>query len=121
MLMNCKKNTCYLFTAKMLLAFLLLFCSAPVHAQSDYDTVTAAVDTAAVEDIPPPQEDYDDDTDQKDNFLKTWEYNSDTLQVQQRKLSDSLVKKMQSDKDYWYANKEFEKEKKKEYKNSGKT
>lgn len=63
-------------------------------------------------------EERDEDSDDKEYFLKKWEYAGDSLSVQQRKLSDSLVKKMQADKNFWYANAEFEKQKKKEQKNN---
>jgi len=102
----------------MLLVFLALFFSAQVQAQTDYDTATVAIDTTTtVEDSPYKDEETDvDQYDKKENFLKYWKNNYDTTSLEQRKLSDSLVKKMQADKDFWYANKEFEKEKKEKQK-----
>jgi hypothetical protein len=98
---------------KIILAFILLFCSIQLPAQTDKDSIIIA---EKVDEIIPDEEEYDenDNTGKKKYFLKKWEYNNDSLSVQQRKLSDSLVKKMQADKNFWYANAVFEKEKKQE-------
>ncbi len=89
----------------MLLCFSLLFSSAQLRAQTDEDSTITV--TEEVKENPPDEENYDEDnndTDKKEYFLNKWEYEGDSLSVQQRKLSDSLVKKMQADKDFWYAN-----------------
>jgi hypothetical protein len=49
-----------------------------------------------------------------DHFLKKGQSIEENLDIQPRKLPDSLVKKMQADDDFWYANSEIEKEKRKE-------
>jgi hypothetical protein len=108
------KNTSYLFSIRMLLCFILFVSSVQLRAQTNEDSVTIVEE---VKENPPEEEKYDkntNDTDKKVYFLNKWEYEGDSLSVQQRKISDSLVKKMQADKDFWYANNVFEKEKKKE-------
>lgn len=98
----------------MLLCFILFFSTVELQAQTGEDSVTIVEE---VTQNPPDEETYDDeekDTLEVAYFLKKWENEGDSSSVRQRKLSDSLVKKMQSDKDFWYANTEFEKEKKKE-------
>jgi hypothetical protein len=120
-LSNRIKNTSLLFSFRMLLCVSLLFSSAQLRAQTDEDS--AITITEEVKENPPDEESYDEDnndTDKKEYFLNKWEYEGDSLSVLQRKLSDSLVKKMQADKDFWYANASFEKEKKKEQ-NSGRS
>ncbi len=104
----------------MLLCFSLLFSSAQLRAQTDEDSTITI--TEEVKENPPDEESYDEDnndTDKKEYFLNKREYEGDSLSVQQRKLSDSLVKKMQADKDFWYANASFEKVKKKEQNSAG--
>ena len=111
------KNTCYLCCFRMLFCFILLFSTVQLQAQTDEDSVTLVEE---VTENPADEENYDEDekkTDEAEYFLKKWEYEGDSSTVQQRKLSDSLVKKMQTDKDFWYANTEFEKEKKKKENN----
>ncbi len=90
---------------------IVFFYSAPLQAQTDEDS-TIMITEEAKEDIA--DEEGDEDSDDKEYFLRKWEYAGDSLSVQQKKLSDSLVKKMQADKNFWYANAEFEKQKKKE-------
>lgn len=120
MLSNRIKNTSLLFSFRMLLCFSLLFSSAQLRAQTDEDSTITI--TEEVKENPPDEESYDEDnndTDKKEYFLNKREYEGDSLSVQQRKLSDSLVKKMQADKDFWYANASFEKVKKKEQNSAG--
>lgn len=47
----------------------------------------------------------------KDFFLQRWENDGDGLILQQRKLPDTVLQKMQSDDNFWYANAIFEKKK----------
>jgi hypothetical protein len=116
-----KKNINYLWCFRILLCCILFFSTIQVQAQSDEDTVTIVEE---VTEDTPDEENYDEDdseADEKVYFLKKWEYEGDSSAVTQRKLPDSLVKKMQSDKDFWYANTAFEKEKKKEKSNKQST
>jgi hypothetical protein len=47
----------------------------------------------------------------KKYFLKRWSFNEQTDSLQLRKLPDSLVKTMQADDDFWYANASIKKDK----------
>ena len=96
------------FAVKIVLSFFLLFGSLPAKAQQ--------ADSVFAEDVkqnPPAEE-------QKEKvwFLKKQEYYGDSFAVQQRNIPDSLVKKMQEDDNFWYANAIFEKKKKQEEENS---
>jgi hypothetical protein len=116
-----KKNINYLWCFRILLCCILFSPTIQVQAQSDEDSVTMVEEVTK---DTPDEETYDEDdseADEKVYFLKKWEYEGDSSAVTQRKLSDSLVKKMQSDKDFWYANTAFEKEKKKEKNNKEST
>jgi hypothetical protein len=95
----------------MFFCFNVLLFSMQLQAQTEEDS-TQMITEGVKEDIADKEE--QDDSGDNEYFLKKWEYAGDSLSIQQRKLSDSLVKKMQADKNFWYANEEFEKEKKKE-------
>ncbi len=92
----------------------LLFSSLLTQAQQQEDSVTV---TEESNQNPPGQEvDKNEKTleGKNDNFLKKGKNAEDSLTIQSLKVPDSLVKKMQSDDAFWYANTEIEKEKKKE-------
>ena len=117
---NCTKNTSNQFCLSMLFCIIFFFCSDRLEAQTEEDSTLTI--TEEVKENQSDEKNYDEDKIDKDNqeyFLNKWEYEGDSLSVKQRKLSDSLVKKMQADKDFWYANTLFEKEKKKEQKKEG--
>jgi hypothetical protein len=95
----------------MFFCFIVLLFSVPLQAQTEEDSTQMIIE-GVKEDIADEEE--QDDSGDNEYFLKKWEYARDSLSIQQRKLSDSLIKKMQADKNFWYANEEFEKEKKKE-------
>jgi len=92
----------------------LLFSSLLTQAQTEEDSVPIIGES---QQDPPDQEGYKDEgiVDRKqEHFLKKGEGAGDNLVIQQLKVPDSLVKKMQADDDFWYANAVIEKEKKKE-------
>ena len=88
--------------AKILLGFFLFFCPLPACAQYEEDSVTVAeektTDTAVAEEYRGQE-----DRENKIWFLKKQAYNRDSL-VGQRNVPDSVVKKMQEDDNFWYAN-----------------
>lgn len=107
---NRTKNIRLFFISKMIAIIILLFCGPSSQAQNDADSVTVVEQ--------PPEEGIVEENDSDKgsaNFLKNWENNDDSS-LRQRHLSDSVIKKMREDKDFWYANAIFEKEKKKEAK-----
>jgi hypothetical protein len=95
----------------ILFFFLLLFCSR-IQAQDEQVTDTVRVDTPqqSVEKIK------EENTDEKKTnyFLKKNEYEKTPDSLQLRTLPGSIVKKMQNDDDYWYANTQFKKKKAKQ-------
>lgn len=112
--MICKKNSSPLFNGKTLLFFFLLLSSLCMRAQEGQvatDTIKEIITTS-------PQEETQAGTAEEDKkekyFLEKWQSAEmvDTLQL--RKVPDSLVKKLQEDDDFWYANALLKKEKPKE-------
>ena len=104
MLNNCTKNICLPFPGKIILFCILFFCSVHIKAQEVTDTVVV-------------EEDYKKDTNETEKkvyFLERWERGGDSSLVRQHKLPDTLVKEMQEDDKFWYANAIFEKKKKEE-------
>ena len=100
MLKNRIKNTSWPFPGKIIVCYLLLFFTSQLQAQEVKDTVAII-------------EEYKEDTvvnEKKEYFLQRWEDSSQSL-LQQRKLPDTLIKKMQADDKFWYANAIFEKKK----------
>ena len=118
MLNNCIKNIRLPLHGKIIMFCMLLFCSAHLQAQADEDS---AVVVEEINQAPPDKEGNGDDTieTKKEYFLERWENGGDSLAVQQRKLPDTLVKKMEADDDFWYANAIFEKKKKKQPEQNG--
>jgi len=93
----------------------LLLCGIPAMSQYGEDSVAVveqSVDTVTS------TNDYTTVTgeEEKTKFLKKDEYTGVPLSVKQRNVPDSLVKKLQEDDKFWYANTVFEKETPKEEK-----
>jgi hypothetical protein len=119
----------YYCTKKTLLILPLVFISLLLHAQSEQETDTTRLLSQDIDGIadslgdPPPQEITVDDQyeDETAGSSSTYFLNKQ-LQVsgggpdtiQPRKVPDSVIKKLQEDDDFWYANYIFEKAEKKE-------
>ena len=105
MLMIYKKNICHSIAGKKpLLLFLLLL---PVWARAQTDS-TILADSLPQQVIEAPAEEQTaaEETVEEiksDYFLKKWNSPVDSAIVQ-RHLPDSIIKKMQQDDDFWYAN-----------------
>lgn len=114
MLLTCNKNIDKGFRLKTILFCFLLFSSLLTQAQTVEDSVPIIEES---QQDPPDQEGYKDEgivERKQEHFLKKGEGAGDSLVIQQLKVPDSLVKKMQADDDFWYANAGIEQEKKKE-------
>ncbi|MEP6700621.1 MAG: hypothetical protein ABJA85_04875 [Bacteroidota bacterium] len=96
------------FAAIIVSSCFLLFNSVSAKAQQ-----TDSVSAEDVKEEPPA-----DEQPGKVWFLKKQDYEGDSFAVQQRKIPDSLVKKMQEDDNFWYANAVIEKKKKQEEENN---
>lgn len=109
-----------LINIKKILLFVLLVTPVFVYAQTD---TTFISDTLMndIEEPPLPQEiiteSDPDENNNKDYFLEKSDFTEDNIIVL-RNVPDSIVKKMQQDDDFWYANSEIKKEKKPEDKKS---
>lgn len=102
------------------LLFLLLLLPVLIQAQSDTTILADSIPPEIIEapaEEPPTVEVSTDDNERNDFFLKKWDSPADSTVVQ-RHLPDSLIKKMQQDDDFWYANAEIKEEKKREDKQS---
>ncbi len=99
-----------------ILVICLLLAGLPSLAQSDDDSATMI--EGIVQDSVTTTHDYTTVTgeEERSRFLKKDEYTGDPLSVRQRKVPDSLVKELQEDDKFWYANAVFEKEKPEEEK-----
>jgi hypothetical protein len=103
------------FIHRILLGIFLSMAGSSILAQS-----TDNIDTTVIEEVVP-ADDYSDDEEKsaEDEYFWEKEYQDDSwMQYKERNISDSALKKMQQDDDFWYANAVFNKEKKKE-KNQG--
>lgn len=103
------------FIHRILLGIFLSMAGSSILAQS-----TDNIDTTVIEEVVP-ADDYSDDEEKsaEDEYFWEKEYQDDSwMQYKERNVSDSALKKMQQDDDFWYANAVFNKEKKKE-KNQG--
>ena len=103
------------FIHRILLGIFLSMAGSSILAQS-----TDNIDTTVIEEVVP-ADDYSDDQEKsaEDEYFWEKEYQDDSwMQYKERNISDSALKKMQQDDDFWYANAVFNKEKKKE-KNQG--
>lgn len=109
MLKKTDKQKNGLFPSRILLICILMICSMYSVGQN-YEDTTVIVE--GIKDEPPAEEtNYDDEADEQKepDFLQV--NKTDTLLTGVRRVPDSLVKKMQADDDFWYANAEFEKRK----------
>jgi hypothetical protein len=104
-----KKNICHLVTGKKPLLFFLLFLPVLLRAQTDTtvlaDSLPQQIIEAPAEEQTPAGETTGDS--KNDYFLKKWNSPVDSAIVQ-RHLPDSIIKKMQQDDNFWYANAEIE-------------
>lgn len=117
---NKKNISCLLRAAKKL--FLLLFFF-PLFATAQYDSTEVILSDSLVPEVteepPPPQEEtttttyVDEEKISPQYFLNKWETDEDSFIVKQRTIPDSLIKEMQQDDKFWYANAEIKKEKEK--------
>ncbi|MEO6612900.1 MAG: hypothetical protein ABIT05_10470 [Chitinophagaceae bacterium] len=95
---------------RIIVILLLLLGTLPSRAQYGEDTVTSVIqDTVTAGDYT------QTDDPEKTKFLKKEEYTGIPLAVQERTVPDSVVKKAQEDKNFWYANAVIEKEKPEAY------
>jgi hypothetical protein len=109
-----KKNMNH-WPGKTILVFLLLLGTLPGSAQYGEDTATGVIED--VQDTVTAG-DYTHTGDQEKNkFLKKEDYAGTPLSVRERNVPDSLIKRAQQDKNFWYANAIIEKEEPEEAKN----
>jgi hypothetical protein len=103
-----KKYIPHANAGKTTLLFLLLFFPALVHAQNDTtilaDSLQPAIIDVPIEDSPPVVESTEQTED--DYFLRKWGI-TENNSIIQRHVPDSIIKKMQGDDDFWYANAEI--------------
>ena len=95
----------------IIIGIFLFISSISLFAQS-----TGNIDTSVIEEVVP-AEDYSDDKEKTadDDYFWEKEYQDESwMQYKQRRITDSSLKKMQEDDDFWYANAVFNKEKKKD-------
>ena len=92
------KNIRLLFYGKIIYCCILLLFTGQLQSQVVEDSVTVQQQDTTI-------------TEKKVFFLQRWESGGDEFILQQRKLPDSVVKKLQSDDKFWYANAIFEKKK----------
>jgi hypothetical protein len=121
-LMRSEKNCCAIIPVKKALLFFLLLLPAFIQAQNDTtilaDSLPTEIQEAPKED--PPPEIGSTEEGKTDYFLKKWGSPADSFMTQ-RHVPDSIVKKMQQDDDFWYANADIKEEKKSEDKKSNYT
>jgi hypothetical protein len=94
--------------------FLLLLLPSLAQAQID-STLPPRSEPSEYQEpatVDAPEDDLSLSENENDYFLNKWEAPEDSLFVQ-RKVPDRLVKRMQEDDDFWYANAEIEQEEKK--------
>lgn len=109
MLKKMDKQGYDLFPCRTILICMFMICSMYSMGQN-YEDSTVIVE--GIKDDPPAEEtNYDEESDEQReaDFLQV--NKTDTLLTGVRRLPDSLVKKMQADDDFWYANADFEKRK----------
>jgi len=100
-----------IFCYRIIVGIFLFTASSSILAQSADE-----MDTSVIEEVVPADE-YSDDEEKSadDEYFWEKEYQDDSWkQHKQRKVSDSAMKKMQEDDDFWYANAVFNKENKKD-------
>lgn len=102
-------HTTQSFSCRTILCLFLIFCHAPAWSQSDEDS-------AGVVTEPPAGVDYSDtdekNSEQKKHFLENADENS--FAVNERRLPAGYAAKLKNDKNFWYADTDFSKKKKKE-------
>lgn len=119
-----KKNIFCLFRTEKKWLLLLFFL--PLFAEAQYDSTEVVLSDTLVPEViaepPPPEEEtktyveesYVDEAEKPEQyFLNKWETDEDSFIVKQRTIPDSLVKEMQQDDKFWYANTEIKKEEEK--------
>ena len=111
MLPQCKKNIFHFTAGKGMLYLFFLFFSVPARAQTD--SLDADSTKMFIEEVPAEDQQSPDTTatTQRQYFLKKW---GDTLTVEQRHVPDTVLKKMQQDDHFWYANEAIKKQKQQE-------
>ena len=114
-----KRYSYHSFAGKTLLCFSLLISSLLVKAQGGHDTTADSVN-GVFKSLPATEQDtgVTIETDKKKYFLRKWETENGSFTLKQRHLPDSLVKKMQAEDAFWYANAEFKKGNRKKQKES---
>jgi hypothetical protein len=117
--MRYKKNICHPIAGKKFLLFFLLLLPAIVQAQSDTTILADSLPQEIIE-VPAEEQSPAEETTEEiksSYFLKKSNSPVDSFIVQ-RHLPDSIIKKMQQDDDFWYANAEIKEEKEPEDKRS---
>ncbi|HMK26196.1 MAG TPA: hypothetical protein VK483_09220 [Chitinophagaceae bacterium] len=117
--MRYKKNICCPVAGKRSLLFFLLLLPVLIQAQSDTTILADSLPQPIIE-VPAEEQRLSTADTKSGVFLDKWNSTRDSSIVQ-RHLPDSVIKKMQQDDDFWYANAEFEEEKKPGYKRSAYT
>lgn len=109
-------HICISFIYRIIVGIFLFMTSSSILAQSTNDNI----DSTVIEELAPADEYTDDEQKvEDDEYFWEKEYQDESWkQHKQRKISDSALKRMQNDDDFWYANAVFNKEKKKD-KNQG--
>jgi len=114
-LMIGNKNICHPIAGKKFLLFFLLFLPAWVAAQTD---TTILADSLPPQIIEAPAEEQTPSevspADTKSGVFLDKSNSTFDSSIVQRHLPDSILKKMQQDDDFWYANAEIEEEKPKD-------
>ncbi len=107
---NFLKNIHTYLSGKIVLLSFFLCCAVFADAQSYVDTT---VIQEGIKEEPSYEESADEDNEDGviPDFLPLTK--GDTLRIQVRKVPDSLVRKMQDDDDFWYANTDIARKKKK--------
>ncbi len=114
--MRHKKNICIAISGKRALLFFLLLCPALIQAQRDTALLADSLSPEIIEApaVDPPQAETVIEDNTSGFFLKKWDAPGDSSIIQ-RHVPDSLIKKMLSDDDFWYANAEIKEEEKPDY------
>jgi hypothetical protein len=101
------------FAGKTVILFFLLFPSLGIKAQSGSPSIDSIKE---IIEAPSEKKNEEVTTEEKEKkyFLERQEFTNAEDSLQLRRLPDSLVKKMQEDDDFWYANAILKKEKPKE-------
>jgi hypothetical protein len=109
-----KKNISSFLQSKKNLFLLFFFLPLLGLSQNDRDTGLTIIEESPPDEVIQDNS-YDYDDEDRQYFTYLWE-TEDSFIVQQRKIPDEQVRKMQEDDDFWYANTEIKKTKKDEEK-----